>query len=206
MKIFLVKHGQSEDNLHKKISGHSETPLTDLGREQAKSLGQKFSEKKITFDAVYSSDLLRASETATIVCNEIGFKEIIFDKRLRESDTGIFTGRNSNSITKEEREFLDSTLVDLDKRIPGGETNNEMNERIKEAFFEIINKHPNSSTILIVGHGGTLYHILIRTLNLLQSKLDEWFGSCMINILEKDSQNDSWKVTMFNDKKTLNHD
>lgn len=205
MKIFLVKHGQSKDNLLKKISGHSATPLTDLGREQAKSLGLKFLEKGIKFDAVYSSDLIRASETATIICNEIGFKEIIFDKRLRETDIGVFTGRYRSDITKEEGEFLDSVLVDLDKRVPGGETNNEMNERIKEAFFEIINNHPNSSTILIVGHGGTLYHILIRILNLLQPKLDEWFGSCMVNILERESQNDSWKVTMFNNKKNLNH-
>ena len=131
MKIFLIKHGQSEDNLHKKISGHSATPLTDLGRGQAKSLGQKFLEKMIKFDAVYSSDLKRASETATIICDEIGFKEIIFDKRLRESDAGIFTGRYSSSITKEERGLLDSTLVDLDKRVPGGETNNEMSVKRK---------------------------------------------------------------------------
>ncbi|MGC9779425.1 MAG: histidine phosphatase family protein [Candidatus Heimdallarchaeota archaeon] len=199
MRFILVRHGQSEANIIKIVAGQLAHPLTDLGREQAKALGQKLLERRTKFDAVYSSDLRRASETATIVCNEIGIKDIIFDKRLREADTGIFTGRYRADLTEEEKEFLDSTLVDLDLKVPGGETNKGMTMRIKEAFFEIVENHPENSTILLIGHGGTLYHILIRILDIFPDR-EEWFGSCMMNILERDSQNDPWKFTMFNNK------
>ncbi len=202
MRFILSRHGQSEDNVFKIISGHGAAPLTDLGREQAKSLGQKLLESRIKFDAVYSSDLKRAAETATIICNELGIKEINFDKRLREGDAGVFTGRLYADLTEEEQEFLDSLMrVDMDIKIPDGESNLDNTIRIKEIFFEIVEKNSENSTILIVGHGGTLYHLLIKVLDLLPSKLEEWFGHCMQNILERDSQDDAWKVTMFNNKK-----
>lgn len=202
MKFYLVRHGQSEANVHRIIAGHGEYPLTDLGKEQAKSLGQEFLKKGIKFDAVYASDIVRASETVNIIGKEIGFKNITFDKRLREGAAGVFKGKYWDDLTEDESEFLDSTMrVDKDVKIPDGESNLDMTIRIKEAFLEIIENNQENSTILIVGHGGTLYHILIRVLNLLPEKLEEWFGSCMLNIIERKSAEDTWKITMFNNKK-----
>ena len=201
MRIFLVRHGQSEDNINKVMSGHRQTPLTPLGREQAKTLGVKLAKDKQTFDAVYSSDLKRASETATIICDELGIENITFDKRLREGDPGVFTGRLSADLTKEEREYLDSILINVKEKIPGGESNYDMTLRVKEAFLEIVESQPVDSTILLVGHGGTLYHILIKILSLLPAKLDEWFGNCMINVLERVDENSPWKLTMFNNER-----
>ena len=201
MKFYLVRHGQSEANLHRIIAGHGKYSLTDLGKEQAKSLGQDFLKKGIKFDAVYASDIVRASETAEAICNEIGFKNIIFDKRLREGDAGVFEGKLWDKLTEEESQFLDSTMrVDKDVKIPDGESNIDMTIRIKEAFLEMIADNQENSTILIIGHGGTLYHILIRVLNLLPEKLDEWFKSCQLNIIERDSAKDNWKITMFNNE------
>ena len=54
------------------------------------------------FNAVYSSDLARASETTAIICHELGIEEIFFDKRLREGNAGIFTGRCVYDLTTEE--------------------------------------------------------------------------------------------------------
>ncbi len=201
MRFYLVRHGQSKDNINKVIAGHRATPLTTFGREQAQSLGKKLAENNLKFDAVYSSDLKRAAETASLICDELRIEKIILDKRLREGDAGDFTGRLSADITKEEREYLDSTLVNVEEKITGGESNYDMTVRIQEAFLEIVENNTEDSTILLVGHGGTLYHILIRILNLLPTKLDEWFGSCMINILERGSENDIWKITMFNNQK-----
>ena len=70
MRFVLVRHGQSTANVAKIIAGHNAAPLTDLGRSQAKSLGKKLLEMGVKFDAVYSSDLRRASETATIFSPE----------------------------------------------------------------------------------------------------------------------------------------
>ena len=144
--------------------------------------------------------MLRDSETATIICTEIGIEDIVYDKRLREGDAGVLTGKRFDDLTKEERDVFDSSLVNLDERIPGGESNNEQMMRTKEAFFEIVGSHPENSTILIVGHGGTLFHVLKRTLDILP-ETDEWFGNCMLNIIERDSNNSAWNLTMFNNTK-----
>ncbi|MHA2027386.1 MAG: histidine phosphatase family protein [Candidatus Thorarchaeota archaeon] len=199
MKIFIIRHGQSVDNVTRTISG-PDAPLSDLGRGQAKSIGQKLLEIGIEFDVVYSSTFQRAAETARIICNELRIEDIIFDKRLREGDAGILTGRRIGDLTKEEKAFFDSLLVNLDERIPGGESNNEQMIRTKEVFLEIVENHPENSTILIVGHGGTLYHILKRTLDILPD-MDEWFGNCMLNILERDSHLSAWRLTMLNNNK-----
>jgi broad specificity phosphatase PhoE len=151
-----------------------------------------------TIDAVYSSDLERASETTTIMCSQLGIGGIHFDERLREGNAGIFTGRQIDTLTEEERETFDNIIVDLDSRIPGGESTNEQFRRTKAAFLEIVEKHPEETTVLVVGHGGTLYHILNRALELLPSDMDEWFGNCQLQVLERVSHDAPWRLTMFN--------
>ena len=199
MRIYIIRHGQSVDNATGTISGPN-APLSDLGREQAKSIGLKLLEMGTEFDVVYASTFERASKTARIISNVLSIDDIIFDKRLREGDAGILTGRRFDDLTEEERAFFDSTLVNLDTRIPGGESNNEQMMRTKEAFLEIVENHPEDSTILLVCHGGTLFHILKRTLDILP-ETDEWFGNCMLNIIERDSHNSAWNLTMFNNNK-----
>ena len=195
MKIYLIRHGQSVDNVTKTISG-SDTHLSDLGREQAKAIGQKLMDLGIKFDAVCSSSYRRASDTATIICKEIGVEEITFEKRFREGDAGIYTGRSSSDLTEEEKALLDSYLVNVDEKPPGGESLTEQLTRHRQAFLEVVESHPETSTILIIGHGGTLYHILKNTLNILPDR-DEWFGNCKLNIIERSSHQSEWKLTML---------
>ena len=199
MKVYIIRHGQSVDNVTKTISG-PDTPLSDLGRAQAKSIGQKLLETGTKFDVVYSSTFQRASETTRIICGEIGIKEIIFDKRFREGDAGIYTGQRFDELTKEGKELLDSYFVNVDEKPPGGESITEQWNRHREGFLEVIGNHPENSTILIVGHGGTLYHILKNTLDILP-EMGEWFGNCMLNILERNSRNSEWILTMLNNIK-----
>ena len=200
MEFFLVRHGQSEDNVTGTISGHNAAPLTELGRIQAANLGQTLLAMDSPIDIVYSSDLARASETASIICNVLGIQEIRYDDRLREGDAGIFTGRCVNDLTDDEKEIFDNIIVDLDSRIPGGESTNEQFSRTREAFLEIVKSHPEDTALLLVGHGGTLYHILIRTLELLPPKMNEWFGNCQLQVIERSSSDDPWKLTMFNSR------
>ena len=195
MKIVIVRHGQSVDNVTKTISG-SDTLLSDLGREQARFLGKELLEQGFEFDSVYASTYIRARETATILCKELGIDNIIFEERFREGDPGIFAGRQVENLTKEEKEFWDSLLVIEDLKPPGGESLTEQRLRHAEAFYEVAESHPENSTILIVGHGGTLYHILKNALNVLPDR-DEWFGNCKINIIERSSQDSEWKLTML---------
>ncbi|MBN1329583.1 MAG: histidine phosphatase family protein [Candidatus Heimdallarchaeota archaeon] len=201
MKLYLIKHGESEDNLEKIISGQNATTLTAVGKEQAKSLGKEFLKSGIHFDGIYSSDLNRAIETTEIICSELGVKDYFLDKRLREKHTGVLTGKYISKLTDIERIIRESASINFNEKIPGGESNYQMYIRVKEVFFDIINIYSKNSTILIIAHGGTLYNIIVRVLNLLPIKLNEWFGSCKKNIIERNSQNDNWKIIMFNDEK-----
>ena len=203
MKFFLIRHGESKAAKKKIIAGQSNVSLTKLGKVQAATLGQDFLESQIKFDAVYSSDIMRASETAKLICEKLGIEEIIFDKRLREQDAGIFEGRKTNSLTREEREFLENTMINLDLRVPDGETNKEMTKRIKEAFNEIISNNPEDANILLIAHGGTLYHILVKILDLLPLNLPEWFENCAKNVIERKSQMREWYIIMLNNKEML---
>jgi probable phosphoglycerate mutase len=196
VKIILVRHGQSEANITRTIAGHRPTPLSDFGKEQAQELGQMLSESQIKFDAVHSSDLIRASQTTEIMCRVLGISDIIYDKRLREGEAGYFTGKRFDELTDEEQSTFHNLIVDLDSKAHDGESTNEQMERTREAFLEIVNNHPEDSTILLVGHGGTLYHILRNTLNVLPER-DEWFGNCKLNVIERQFPESDWKLTIL---------
>ena len=75
LRIYLVRHGQSEANVTETMSGHCPTPLTELGRAQAEAIGKKLLAIHPKVDFVYSSDLARASETAEIICRILGIKD-----------------------------------------------------------------------------------------------------------------------------------
>ncbi len=196
MRIILVRHGQSEDNVTGTIAGHRPTPLSSLGKEQAHSLGKKFLELDFKFDAVYSSDLKRAVQTTEIICEVLGISDIIYDQGLREGEAGSFTGKSMGDLTDEERVIYRNLLADLDSKAHNGESVNEQMRRTRDAFLDIINKHPEDSSILIVGHGGTLYHILRNTLNVLPER-EEWFGNCKLNIIERQSLTSDWMLTVL---------
>ena len=148
------------------------------------------------FEAVYSSDLKRAAQTAKIICGVLGISDITYDQRLREGEAGNFTGKRFDELTHEEQSTFHNLIIDLDSKAHNGESTNEQMERTKEAFFEIVANHPEDSTILLVGHGGTLYHILRNTLNVLPER-DEWFGNCKLNIIERQSPENDWTLTVL---------
>ena len=200
MIITLVRHGESEANKLRIIQGHKDYPLSDLGREQARNLAEYFSENNYVFDKVYSSDLIRAKETAETLSSKLGITEINFDSRLREFNLGIYQGRHNDDMTSEDNAFLQSCWADHSKRVPEGETVEEMKNRIKEAFYEIVEQNEGAKRILIVGHGGSLYHILHYTLGIFKETY-EWFENCKINEAVRDGNTNTWKYTIHNGKK-----
>lgn len=93
VEIFLARHGQNEDNLNGILNGHRDLPLTDLGRQQANDLANGVAEIGLQVDAVYSSPLDRALETARIICKVLGIhKDPVIIPELIERDFGVMTG------------------------------------------------------------------------------------------------------------------
>jgi len=93
MKLFIVRHGQSEANLGMRYTGQFDAPLTDLGRQQAMAIRPVLA--PYTFDKVYSSDLSRAAETCALA---LPGAEVEHTRLLREYDVGTLMGKEWDSV------------------------------------------------------------------------------------------------------------
>src|SRR5579871_6119870 len=93
--ILLARHGETEWNVARRWQGHAESDLTDTGRAQALELASLVGESGIS--AIYSSDLRRAADTASIVADALGLT-VRVDAELREVDVGEWSGLTSAEI------------------------------------------------------------------------------------------------------------
>jgi broad specificity phosphatase PhoE len=159
--ILIARHGQSDWNQEKRWQGHADRPLTERGREQAQALADRLSH--IELDAVYSSDLQRARDTAAVVA-ESQRLELRQLPELREVDVGSWSG-----LTRAEAEerFLEGFTRWRDG-YPGwkdGETYEAMTDRVLRAVDEIAAEH-EGDRVLVVSHGGPIRAIHAAALGL----------------------------------------
>jgi phosphoserine phosphatase len=145
--ILLARHGQSDWNATRRWQGHADRPLTEKGREQARALAERL--RHVELDAVYSSDLRRAADTAAAVSNEV-----IELPALREVDVGSWSG-----LTRAEAEerFPDG-VARWREGFPGwddGESYEELTRRVLGAVLEIARRH-EGGRVLVVSHGGPI--------------------------------------------------
>ena len=148
--ILLVRHGETDWNLHRRVQGQSDTPLNETGREQARALAQELAGEAL--DAAYSSDLVRAHETARIVAAEQGL-EVTAIRDLRERHFGTWEGLTDQEI-----------FARFPQAAKGGswgdaETKEEMAQRVLDALQRIAAAHPGGH-VLVVSHGGPLRSVL----------------------------------------------
>lgn len=101
--IYIVRHGQTEQNQKKKLQGRSNYPLSDFGKDQALTVGKAFREAGIRFDKVYSSPLTRALQTAELIGNEAPVET---EERLIEMDYGPYEGAELSNPAPELRVFF----------------------------------------------------------------------------------------------------
>jgi broad specificity phosphatase PhoE len=139
--VLLARHGETDWNRERRWQGWADPPLNELGRRQAAVLAERLRTTRL--DAVYSSDLRRAHETAVLVATEHGLP-VVVDPELREIDVGSWSG-----LTRQE----------IDERFggerPDGETREQHADRVRAAAARIARAHPGGR-ILLVTHGGTM--------------------------------------------------
>jgi len=140
--ILLARHGETDWNREGRFQGHADPPLNEDGRAQARELAQRLA--STPFDAVYSSDLARAHETAEILAASHGVP-VVADPGLREVDVGSWSGLTRAEISER---FPDAEHHD-------GETREEHLARVLAAVERIAHGHPGER-VLIVSHGGSL--------------------------------------------------
>jgi 2,3-bisphosphoglycerate-dependent phosphoglycerate mutase len=161
--IHLARHGETDWNRDLRWQGHSDPPLNDRGREQARALAESLTGSR--FAALYSSDLRRASETAEIVAARLNL-QVVVDPRLREIDIGSWEGFTLAELQAAAPQAVARWEDHGVRGWEGGESHEEMLARVRAAVGAIADRH-DGEEVLAVAHGGP-----IRALRALAAGLD----------------------------------
>jgi broad specificity phosphatase PhoE len=148
--IYLVRHGQNEDNLEGTLNGHRDRPLTELGREQARTIAAKLKDNGI--QVIYASPLKRAYETATIIAEILGLS-VQIDPELIERDFGVMTGRPVASVLDlPTSQVLRTEGVNYFLEAEGAEDFPTLYLRAQRVLERVQRMHPTEH-VLLVAHG-----------------------------------------------------
>ena len=152
LNIYLVRHGQDEDNANGLLNGHRDTPLTQTGIDQANELANKIKESKLDINKVYSSPLQRALKTAKIVCEINSFPDPEVLDLLIEREYGVLTGEPKTRIFELSPNVLVSKTINYFLDPANAETFPDLINRASKLLDFIKSKHTESN-ILLVTHG-----------------------------------------------------
>jgi broad specificity phosphatase PhoE len=152
-ELWIVRHAESDGNRGGYVTGQMDVPLTETGHAQAKRLAKRLDGMR--FDALYASDLRRATATASYVSTAISMPTLI-DPRLRELDAGAWTGMTGVQIAaKFPEEWAAWQKRNPDMRRGGGESYRMGAQRVTAALADISERH-HGQRVLIVCHGGVM--------------------------------------------------
>ena len=157
MKLILTRHGETIENQKRIMQGHMPGHLSKRGIEQAKKLALRLKNEKI--DAIYSSDLARAADTAKEIVRYHKKISLNFVQELRETDLGSLTGKCSKDI-------------DFDYRPDDIESTASMQKRAKRLLDNVYDKYPDK-TVLFVGHNGINKALISVIMNKSADQIEE---------------------------------
>jgi probable phosphoglycerate mutase len=184
-KLFLVRHGQSAGNVEGRFGGHSPTPLSELGFEQARVTAEALAKENI--NAIYSSDLLRAVQTAKPLAALLGL-EISTNAAFRERNVGVLEGLTfDESKLAHPDDYYALVNRSVHHVITKGESYRNLLDRITVELRDIIRKH-RGERIAIFTHTGALCFMTLHLLGAIHrgTKQTPWIitSNCGINRFE----------------------
>lgn len=153
MKLFAVRHGETEWNVQGREMGQLDSSLTPTGERQARAIAERLGRLKL--DALYTSDLGRAISTARAIEKRCGLSSIK-ESGLRERHMGLFQGlTKAESETMYPAEYRSFKELGPDYVIPGGESGRQRLDRSIEVLEKLACRH-GGEQIVVVTHGGFL--------------------------------------------------
>jgi|SRR5437870_2222438 len=151
--FLMIRHGETAWNLDGRIQGHDDSPLTARGLAQARALRERLAQDRV--DALYSSDLGRARETARYIAEATG-REIRFDSGLRERRYGILQGKTWSQIERDHPEdYARQLMRDPEHAVQGGESATRFRDRVLMTLDRLA-RESAGERIAVVTHGGVL--------------------------------------------------
>jgi len=164
MKLILVRHGETQWNKEKRIVGHTEIELNEVGRSQVMQLARVLSGE--TVSAIYSSPLRRARQTAEEIAR-VHHLDIRVKDALKEFDAGDMNGMTILEVSERYGDFFDRWMEGVPGlRMPGGESLSELKHRAWPAVEQIIKDHQDDDVIIIVSHTITILTIVNSALGM----------------------------------------
>ena len=195
MKLYIIRHGQTDWNVEGKIQGRQDIPLNAAGRSQAEMLAKGMEKRPVT--AIYSSPQIRAMETAETLARAQGMA-VIPVPELAEIGYGDWEGRTASDILAKERKLYEewwqhpATVAP-----PGGETLNQVDVRCKKAWERI--KGEMKGDPAVVAHGGTLAHFIVHLLEGQPDAAEILVGNASITTIEYDPVTGQCSLEGLND-------
>ncbi|WYJ88698.1 hypothetical protein A5888_000417 [Enterococcus sp. 9E7_DIV0242] len=177
--FYMMRHGQTLFNIRRKIQGSCDSPLTEVGIQQAEIAGAFL--KDISFDHVYSSSAERACDTLEIVTkNKMPYARL---KGLKEMSFGTFEGESEDLNPEDKSTFF------LEY---GGESREQVTKRLVGTCRAIM-KQDGHQTVLAVSHAGACLHFLSHWQDPMP-ELKKGFPNCMILKYEYESEDESFRL------------
>ena len=194
-RILLVRHGETDWNATGRIQGHSDTPLNAAGHEQARRAAQRLAREPVR--ALYSSDLARAFQTATVIGQALGLT-VVTSPRLRERRYGVWEGLTAAEIqARYPEQFAEWRARSTDFAPPQGETRSQLLARALAELQTIARRHARE-VVVVVTHGGFCYVLIDHILGSVDGDRREFtFGNASIHTLEVTG--DRWAVIAMNE-------
>jgi probable phosphoglycerate mutase len=202
-KLYLVRHGQSAGNAEGRFGGHSPTPLSELGIQQAELTAQALAKENI--NAIYTSDLFRAVQTAEPLAKLLDLP-IIKTSAFRERNVGVLEGKTFDE-SKEEfpKDYYALVNRNVHHVITEGESYRHLLRRATSALREILNIH-RGERVAVFSHTGAICFLTLYLIGAIHRKTQTtpWLvtSNCGINRFEIRGRNNV-RVLALNDTRHL---
>src|SRR5215213_1292495 len=164
--VLLVRHGQSKGNAERRFGGHTATPLSARGRDQAAATARTLKSESIT--VIFSSDLARALDTARPLANMTGLA-VHGTTAFRERDVGVMEGLTFEDAAQQHPEQYAALLHrDFEHVLSGGESYRQLLDRARQKLDEIIEEH-RGGRVAVFSHTGTICILALHLMGALDA-------------------------------------
>jgi broad specificity phosphatase PhoE len=201
--VVIIRHGQSQGNAEGRFGGHTDTPLSPRGRRQAEATARALASEK--FDAIYTSDLPRAIETANPLARLTGAPLETTDA-LRERSVGVMEGLTFEEAAEQHPEQYQALLRrDFEHVLSGGESYRQTLDRASRKLDEAIEQH-KGGRIALFAHTGTICILILHLLGALDSPelKPVWIATANCGIARLELRDDGFvRLIVINDTRHL---
>lgn len=196
MRLFLIRHGETQWNVTLQYQGHANIPLNERGREQARRTAARM--RPWGVQTLYSSDIARAWQTAEIIGAALGLNPIPMPE-LREIDVGLWEGLTPEELYRRFPDHMAEYRRDPARTVRlGGESYAQLQARALVALEHIQKTHAPDEAVAAVSHGGTIRALLCHVIGLDLANFGRiWLDNGSITELRLGRS--GWRLVRLND-------